>query len=128
VGHEPVCSEVICQTLIKVYLSFQRPPWSTAVLIPGAFLCGIVAAVLIWVGGERTKRVEEVRERLRKALEGKQPLDDLQCNQGPNNIDEAQSKPTMFHDTDEKAHEVVDEPDPFVEELVTVPQVHELEK
>jgi len=47
---------------------FERPAWSTGILIPGAFLCGIAAAVLIWRGGEKTKRVEKVRERLRTAL------------------------------------------------------------
>lgn len=48
---------------------FQRPAWSTAILIPASFLCGIAAAVVIWKGGDRTKRVEEVRERLRAALD-----------------------------------------------------------
>lgn len=48
--------------------SFQRPAWSTGILIPASFLCGIGAAVLIWRGGEKTKRVEEVRQRLRSAL------------------------------------------------------------
>jgi hypothetical protein len=114
--------------LSDVYSSFQRPPWTTAVLIPGAFLCGIGAAVLIWLGGGRTKRVEEVRERLRKALEAKQPLHDLQHNQSRNDIDAAQTKSTMPHDTDEKSHEEVEDPDTFVDELVMVPPSHELEK
>ena len=35
-------------------------------------LCGIGAALLIWRVGERTKRAEQVRERLRKALMAKQ--------------------------------------------------------
>jgi len=47
---------------------FQRPPWSTGLLIPATFLCGIAAGVLIWRGGEKTKRVAEVREKLRAAL------------------------------------------------------------
>ena len=51
---------------------FQRPPWSTGILIPASFLCGITAAVLIWRGGEKTKRVEEVRSRLRATLAEKQ--------------------------------------------------------
>jgi len=50
---------------------FQRPAWSTAILIPASFLCGIGAAAVIWHGGERTKRVEEVKERLRAALSEK---------------------------------------------------------
>ncbi|KAL1675532.1 hypothetical protein EV122DRAFT_268164 [Schizophyllum commune] len=47
---------------------FERPAWTTGCLIPLSFLCGIASAVFIWRGGERTKRVEEVRERLRVAL------------------------------------------------------------
>ncbi|KAF8812537.1 hypothetical protein BYT27DRAFT_7182981 [Phlegmacium glaucopus] len=54
---------------------FQRPPWSTGILIPASFLCGIAAAVLIWRGGENTKRVEEVKSRLRAILAEKHPLD-----------------------------------------------------
>lgn len=47
---------------------FERPAWTTGCLIPFSFLCGIISAILIWRGGERTKRVEEVRERLRAVL------------------------------------------------------------
>ncbi|GLB33910.1 putative RNA pol II promoter Fmp27 protein [Lyophyllum shimeji] len=47
---------------------FQRPAWSTGILIPCSFLCGIAAAVFIWRGGQKTKRVAEVEERLRAAL------------------------------------------------------------
>jgi len=57
---------------------FQRPAWSTAILIPASFLCGIAAAVVIWQGGEKTKRVEEVKERLRAALSEKSLLRDGQ--------------------------------------------------
>jgi hypothetical protein len=38
-------------------------------LIPLSFICGIVAGVLIWRGGEMSKRTEEVETRLRGALE-----------------------------------------------------------
>jgi len=38
-------------------------------------LCGIGAAIVIWRGGERTKRVDEVREKLRAALSEKPILD-----------------------------------------------------
>lgn len=55
---------------------FQRPAWSTGILIPASFLCGIGAAVLIWRGGEKTKRVEEVRRRLRSALASENIPDD----------------------------------------------------
>jgi len=47
---------------------FQRPAWSTGCLIPASFLCGILSAVSIFRGGNKTKRVEEVRERLKAAL------------------------------------------------------------
>ena len=48
---------------------FQRPPWSTSVLILFAFTCGIVSGVLIWRGSKKTKRTERVEERLRRVLE-----------------------------------------------------------
>ena len=38
-------------------------------LIPLSFLCGIIAGILIWRGGELSKRTEEVEARLRGALE-----------------------------------------------------------
>lgn len=47
---------------------FQRPAWTTATTLPLAFVAGIVAAVLIWWGGKKTKRNEEVEKRLRMAL------------------------------------------------------------
>ncbi|KAL1731005.1 hypothetical protein EV714DRAFT_209540 [Schizophyllum commune] len=53
---------------------FERPAWTTGCLIPLSFLCGIASAVFIWRGGERTKRVEEVRERLRAALGKDKPF------------------------------------------------------
>ena len=37
-------------------------------MIPASFLCGIVAAVFIWRGGQKTKRTKQVEERLRLAL------------------------------------------------------------
>ncbi|KAG6896105.1 hypothetical protein C0992_010274 [Termitomyces sp. T32_za158] len=47
---------------------FERPAWSTGILIPCGFLSGIAAAFLVWRGGQKTKRVAEVEERLRAAL------------------------------------------------------------
>ena len=38
-------------------------------LIPLSFLCGIIAGILIWRGGELSKRTEEVEAKLRGALE-----------------------------------------------------------
>lgn len=55
---------------------FNRPPWTTGVLIGFTFTCGIVSAVLIWRGGQRTRRTKEVEERLRMALAmERSPLD-----------------------------------------------------
>ena len=48
---------------------FQRPAWSTSVLILFAFTCGIISGILIWRGGKKTKRTERVEERLRRVLE-----------------------------------------------------------
>jgi hypothetical protein len=53
--------------------SFQRPPWSTGSLIPASFLCGILSGVFIWKGGQKTKRIDKVRERLRAALAMEHP-------------------------------------------------------
>ncbi|KAF9502627.1 hypothetical protein BS47DRAFT_1171702 [Hydnum rufescens UP504] len=47
---------------------YNRPPWTTGLLIPASFLCGIGAAVIIARGGSKTKRRAEVEERLRVAL------------------------------------------------------------
>lgn len=47
---------------------FERPAWTTGTLIPASFLCGIAAVVAIWVGGHKTKRTQEVEERLKAAL------------------------------------------------------------
>ncbi|KAF4601061.1 hypothetical protein EYR38_005710 [Pleurotus pulmonarius] len=48
---------------------FQRPAWSTGILIPASFLCGIFSGVFIWRGGAKTKRTQKVEEMLRAALE-----------------------------------------------------------
>jgi hypothetical protein len=48
---------------------FQRPAWTTSILILLAFSCGITSGVLIWRGGKKTKRTERVEERLRRVLE-----------------------------------------------------------
>ncbi|CAE6435294.1 unnamed protein product [Rhizoctonia solani] len=48
---------------------FERPAWTTGTLIPASFLCGIAAGVLIWRGGNQTKKVKEVEQRLREALD-----------------------------------------------------------
>jgi len=47
---------------------FERPAWSTGILIPASFLCGIIAAIFIWRGGQKTKRTKQVEDRLRLAL------------------------------------------------------------
>jgi len=47
---------------------FQRPAWTTGTLIPASFLCGIISAVLIWRGGQHTRRTEKIEQTLRTAL------------------------------------------------------------
>ncbi|TEB35642.1 hypothetical protein FA13DRAFT_1788259 [Coprinellus micaceus] len=69
---------ILCGTMWFI----NRPAWSTGILIPAGFLCGIGAAVVIWRGGERTKRVEEVRERLRAALAAEAPRSRPSSTQG----------------------------------------------
>ena len=47
---------------------FERPAWTTGILIPLSFLCGIFSGVFIWRGGQQTKRTARVESRLRAAL------------------------------------------------------------
>jgi len=61
---------------------FMRPPWTTALLIPLAFGCGITSGVLIWRGGKKTKRTERVEERLRRVLE----MDELEHALAPDSV------------------------------------------
>ena len=61
---------------------FVRPPWTTALLIPLAFGCGITSGVLIWRGGKKTKRTERVEERLRRVLE----MDELEHALAPDSV------------------------------------------
>jgi hypothetical protein len=37
--------------------------------LPLSFVCGIVAGVAIWIGGKKTHKKEEVKERLKAAFE-----------------------------------------------------------
>lgn len=57
-------------------VSFERPAWSTGILIPASFLCGIFSAIFIAWGGKKTKRTEKVEEKLRAVLatEKSQPI------------------------------------------------------
>jgi hypothetical protein len=61
---------------------FKRPSWTTALLIPLAFGCGITSGVLIWRGGKKTKRTERVEERLRRVLE----MDELEHALAPDSV------------------------------------------
>jgi len=58
---------ILCGTMWGLN-RFERPPWSTGILIPASFLCGIVSAIFIWRGGKKTKRVEKVEQFLKDAL------------------------------------------------------------
>ncbi|EKM59200.1 uncharacterized protein PHACADRAFT_169675 [Phanerochaete carnosa HHB-10118-sp] len=53
---------------------FERPAWTTATTLPAAFVSGIVAGVLIWQGGKKTRRHEQVEQRLRAALAMEKPI------------------------------------------------------
>ncbi len=52
---------------------FQRPAWTTATTLPACFVAGIAAGVYIWWGGKKTRRHEQVEERLRAALAMERP-------------------------------------------------------
>jgi len=69
---------ILCGTMWGLN-RFQRPAYSTGLLIPLSFLCGIGAAVYIWLGGQKTKRTKEVTERLRAALAGTSKDDPQDC-------------------------------------------------
>ncbi|EJU06093.1 hypothetical protein DACRYDRAFT_60648 [Dacryopinax primogenitus] len=58
---------MLCGTMWGLNM-YNRPAWTTGSLVPLSFLCGIAAAVLIWKGGDRTKKVEEVEGKFRDAL------------------------------------------------------------
>ncbi|KAF8165252.1 hypothetical protein B0H34DRAFT_688456 [Crassisporium funariophilum] len=104
---------------------FQRPAWSTGILIPASFLCGIAAAVLIWRGGERTKRVEEVKERLRAALADKQLPKEKDGNlpQSPvrNSGTPVDLQPAMLDDSKEKGQECTSDAAIVIDEQMTIP-------
>ncbi|TFY83946.1 hypothetical protein EWM64_g71 [Hericium alpestre] len=46
-----------------------RPDWTTGLLIPASFMCGIGSGVYIWRGGKKTRRTEHVEKCLRDALQ-----------------------------------------------------------
>ncbi|THV08448.1 hypothetical protein K435DRAFT_11158 [Dendrothele bispora CBS 962.96] len=58
---------ILCGTMWGLN-RFERPPWSTGILIPASFLCGIISAVFIARGGSKTKRTKVVKEKLQAAL------------------------------------------------------------
>ncbi|KAG1752692.1 uncharacterized protein EDB91DRAFT_1195701 [Suillus paluster] len=71
-----ICLFVDGNSVFQVMLSscmwsmnrFERPAWTTGTLVPASFLCGIIAAVLIWRGGQLTRRTEKIERTLRTAL------------------------------------------------------------
>ncbi|KAJ4478229.1 hypothetical protein J3R30DRAFT_2878497 [Lentinula aciculospora] len=58
---------ILCGTMWGLN-RFQRPAWSTGILIPLGFICGIGSAVVIALGSAKTKRTAEVEQRLKDAL------------------------------------------------------------
>ncbi|KAF8313500.1 uncharacterized protein EI90DRAFT_3136662 [Cantharellus anzutake] len=55
---------------------YNRPAWTTGLLIPASFLCAIAAGIIIAKGGSKTKKTAEVHARLLDALQEaqKRPL------------------------------------------------------
>lgn len=82
--------------------SFQRPAYSTGILIPASFLCGIAAAGLIWRGGQKTKRTKEVEERLRQALAGN--INSQECVRALNDDTYNAGAVTTHNDNAEEHH------------------------
>lgn len=87
-------------------------------------MCGIAAAVVIWKGGERTKRVEEVKERLRAALDEKSLPRDGQLPQSfsrlQTDLETSAPPPTL---TEKRQH--LESPTIEIDESMTVPPVNE---
>ncbi|KAG5648970.1 hypothetical protein DXG03_000319 [Asterophora parasitica] len=97
---------------------FQRPAWSTGILIPCSFLCGIFAAVFIWQGGQKTKRVAEVEERLKAALIA---TDDYQeQTNGDAKCSDSNSRSTAVEKMGQLPDDV-EENETAVDELMTIP-------
>ena len=106
---------------------FQRPPWTTGSLIPLSFLCGIASAILIWRGGQKTKRTKEVREKLRKVLMMKAPYGDRKAPIEVGFASSAQGQvDTSRNSNDNQVHKrdeiVATELDPDIEERT---QIHD---
>ncbi|CAA7259857.1 unnamed protein product [Cyclocybe aegerita] len=109
---------------------FQRPAWTTGLLIPASFLCGIGAAVVIWRGGERTKRVEEVKERLRAALAERRPTKDGQLPQSfsRNPKPTSASQTPMLDAIDEKTRTQTIDTATTIDEHMSVPPAGQLKE
>lgn len=60
--------QVILSSCMWSMNRFERPAWTTGSLIPASFLCGIISAVLIWRGGQLTRRTKQIENTLRTAL------------------------------------------------------------
>lgn len=121
------------------HISFQRPAWSTGTLIPASFLCGILAAIFIWRGGQKTKRTKEVERRLRIALAMEQgnygeslahPEEDLRSNraQAGSVVEKAvpnSANPSGPPLSQEKGMEIVPDHDIDIDEQMTIPPLKE---
>ncbi|KAG6873748.1 hypothetical protein C0995_011567 [Termitomyces sp. Mi166 len=92
---------------------FERPAWSTGILIPCGFLSGIAAAFLIWRGGHKTKRVAEVEERLRAALTANDDIPQHQTGYPP-----PRRRPTRKMTN---LSEGLEEPEIRIDEHMTIP-------
>jgi hypothetical protein len=123
---------MLCATMWSLN-RFDRPAWSTGLLIPFSFLCGIMSAVFIWRGGKQTKRSDEISEKLRTVLAMEVPHqlnESTKSNLGkaPPNMEKEAPKPDpdQVASCAEKlpngtAHH--DDGDAIVQERMTVPAV-----
>ena len=117
-----------CFFLTKLIFRFQRPPWTTGSLIPLSFLCGIASAILIWRGGQKTKRTKEIREKLRRVLMMKHPHfgQDLPIDIAyvPTNVQDPVGASEKANDTPDRANGEMD-PGKLDPEIEARTQIHE---
>jgi hypothetical protein len=60
-------------------------------LLPAGFLCGIGAAVTIWLGSQKTKRTDKIEDKMRSALSAASPTNftDAPFSAQPSEFNEA---------------------------------------
>ncbi|KAI0353601.1 hypothetical protein OH77DRAFT_1427291 [Trametes cingulata] len=92
---------------------FQRPAWTTGTTLPAAFIAGIIAGVLIYWGGRKTRRTEQVEERLRMALKMEHERHEASSNVPAINVEDVEAggaspeAPSMESSAEKAATEAV---------------------